>query len=145
MDSLVVYPVVDNNWVIPFQCVTKKKGNIVVSNAKNKLVPLRSIKIIYFAWITTSWMYGHRNITSLYNLLTTCLIILLVRVSTTFFYRYSGYNQIFIAPKDQEKTNLTCPYGTFRFKRLTFKLCNAPMTFQHCVMFIFPNMVKDNI
>lgn len=90
-------------------------------------------------------MYGHRNITSLYNLLTTCLIILLVKVSTTFFYRYSGYNQIFIAPKDQEKTNLTCPYGTFRFKRLTFKLCNAPMTFQHCVMFIFSNMVKDNI
>jgi len=24
-----------------------------------------------------------------------------------------GYNQIAIAPKDQEKTTFTCPYGTF--------------------------------
>ena len=26
---------------------------------------------------------------------------------------YSGYNQIAIAPDDQEKTTFTCPYGTF--------------------------------
>ena len=26
---------------------------------------------------------------------------------------YSGYNQIVIAPKDEEKTTFTCPYGTF--------------------------------
>ena len=25
---------------------------------------------------------------------------------------YSGYNQIVIAPEDQEKTTFTCPYGT---------------------------------
>uniref|UniRef100_UPI001C3D2ECA reverse transcriptase family protein n=1 Tax=Picosynechococcus sp. (strain ATCC 27264 / PCC 7002 / PR-6) TaxID=32049 RepID=UPI001C3D2ECA len=29
---------------------------------------------------------------------------------------YSGYNQIMIAPKDQEKTTFTCPYGTFTFR-----------------------------
>ena len=28
---------------------------------------------------------------------------------------YSGYNQIIIAPEDQEKTIFTCPYGTFAF------------------------------
>ena len=26
---------------------------------------------------------------------------------------YSGYNQIYIAPKDQQKTTFTCPYGIF--------------------------------
>jgi len=26
---------------------------------------------------------------------------------------YSGYNQIAIAPEDQEKITFTCPYGTF--------------------------------
>ena len=33
---------------------------------------------------------------------------------------YSGYNQISIAPEDQEKTTFTCPYGTFAFKRMPF-------------------------
>ena len=42
---------------------------------------------------------------------------------------YSGYNQIAIAPEDQEKTTFTCPYGTFAFRRMPFGLCNAPATF----------------
>ncbi|XP_016747388.1 uncharacterized protein [Gossypium hirsutum] len=29
---------------------------------------------------------------------------------------YSGYNQIAIAPADQEKTTFTCPFGTFAFR-----------------------------
>ena len=42
---------------------------------------------------------------------------------------YSGYNQIAIAPEDQEKTIFTYPYGTFAFRRMPFGLCNAPATF----------------
>ncbi|GJS16782.1 hypothetical protein Tco_0411254 [Tanacetum coccineum] len=34
--------------------------------------------------------------------------------------------QIPIAPEDQEKTTFTCPYGTFAYKRMPFRLCNAP-------------------
>ena len=41
----------------------------------------------------------------------------------------SGYNQITIAPKDQEKTTFMCPYGTFAFQRMPFGLCNALGTF----------------
>ena len=58
---------------------------------------------------------------------------------------YSGYNQISIAPEDQEKTTFTCPYGTFAFRRMPFGLCNAPATFQRCMMSIFSDMVEDTI
>ena len=58
---------------------------------------------------------------------------------------YSGYNQITIAQEDQEKTTFTCLYGIFAFRRMTFRLCNAPGTFQRCMMAIFSNMVKKSI
>ena len=58
---------------------------------------------------------------------------------------YSGYNQITIAPKDQDKTTFTCPYGTFAFKRMSFGLCNAPVTFQRCILSIFYDMGDDTI
>ncbi|CAN6718923.1 unnamed protein product [Malus baccata var. baccata] len=47
-----------------------------------------------------------------------------------------GYNQIVIAPDDQEKTTFTCPFGTFAYRRMPFGLCNAPTTFQRC-MYLF--------
>ena len=56
---------------------------------------------------------------------------------------YSGYNQILVAPEDQEKTNFTCPYGTFAYRMMPFGLCNALVTFQRCMMAIFSNMIED--
>ena len=58
---------------------------------------------------------------------------------------YSSYNQIAIAPKDQKKTIFTCPYGTFTFRRMSFGLCNAPVTFQRCMMSIFSDMVEQTL
>nr|GEW09817.1 reverse transcriptase domain-containing protein [Tanacetum cinerariifolium] len=43
---------------------------------------------------------------------------------------FSGYFQIPIDPKDQEKTTFMCPYRTFAYRRIPFGLCNAPGTFQ---------------
>ena len=62
-----------------------------------------------------------------------------------FLDRNSGYNQISIAPEDQNKTTFTCSYGTFAFKRMSFGLCDAPSTFQRCMMLIFSEMVEDTI
>jgi hypothetical protein len=55
---------------------------------------------------------------------------------------YSGYNQIEIALEDQEKTTFTCPFGTFAYQRMPFGLCNAPATFQICMLSIFSDMVE---
>ena len=60
-----------------------------------------------------------------------------------FLDRYSGYNQISIAPEDQEKTTFTCPFGTFAFRRMPIGLCNAPGTFQRCMMSIFSDLVEE--
>ena len=56
---------------------------------------------------------------------------------------YSGYNQISIALEDQEKTTVTCPYDTFAFRRMSFGLCNAPATFQRCMVSIFSDLVVE--
>ncbi|GJU64707.1 reverse transcriptase domain-containing protein [Tanacetum coccineum] len=55
---------------------------------------------------------------------------------------FSGYFQIPIDPHDQEKTTFTCPYGTFAYRRMPFGLCNAPGTFQRCMMAIFHDMIE---
>ncbi|GJS57183.1 reverse transcriptase domain-containing protein [Tanacetum coccineum] len=55
---------------------------------------------------------------------------------------FSGYIQIPIDPYDQEKATFTCPYGTFAYRRMPFGLCNAPGTFQRCMMAIFHDMIE---
>ena len=72
---------------------------------------------------------------------------LLERVAGHQFYcfldGYSGYNQIKIDPADQEKTTFICPFGTFTYRCMPFGLCNAPATFQQCMLSIFGDMVED--
>nr|GFB24139.1 reverse transcriptase domain-containing protein [Tanacetum cinerariifolium] len=58
---------------------------------------------------------------------------------------FSSYFQIPIDPKDQEKTTFTCPYGTFAYKCMPFGLCNAPGTFQRCMVEIFHDMIEKTM
>lgn len=65
--------------------------------------------------------------------------------STLFCYLdgFSGFFQIAINPKDQERTTFTCHYGTFAYRMMGFALCNAPPTFQLCMMAIFSKYIKN--
>ncbi|GJS94713.1 reverse transcriptase domain-containing protein [Tanacetum coccineum] len=58
---------------------------------------------------------------------------------------FSGYFQIPIDPQDQEKTTFTCPYWTFAYRCMPFGLCNAPGTFQRCMMAIFHDMIEETM
>ncbi|GJU55600.1 reverse transcriptase domain-containing protein [Tanacetum coccineum] len=58
---------------------------------------------------------------------------------------FSRYFQIPIDPQDQEKTTFTCPYGTFAYRRMPFGLCNAPGTFQRCMMAIFHDIIEETM
>ncbi|XP_059285945.1 uncharacterized protein LOC132039490 [Lycium ferocissimum] len=143
LDAGVVYPNADSKWVSPVQHVSKKGGITVVPNAKNELIPTRMV---------TGWRVcmDYQRLNS-----TTCkdhfsmpftgkmLDRLAGRSYYYFLDGYSGYNRINIALEDQEKTMFTCPYGTFAISRMPFGLCNAPATFQHCIMSIFSDTVED--
>nr|GEZ61004.1 reverse transcriptase domain-containing protein [Tanacetum cinerariifolium] len=58
---------------------------------------------------------------------------------------FSGYFQIPIDPRNQEKTKFTCPYGMFAYRQMPFDLCNVPGTFQRCMLAIFYDMVEKTM
>ncbi|XP_060963705.1 uncharacterized protein LOC133033117 [Cannabis sativa] len=92
LDAGVAYPISDSKWVSLVQVVPKKGGMTVIKNEKNELIPTRTV---------TDRLAGQEYY--------------------CFLDGYSGYHQIAIAPKDQEKTTFTCPYGTFAFRRMPFE------------------------
>ncbi|CAN6580777.1 unnamed protein product [Malus baccata var. baccata] len=60
-------------------------------------------------------------------------------------YPISDSKWIAVAPEDQEKMTFTCPFGTFAYRRMPFGLCNAPATFQRCMVSIFFDMIEKII
>ena len=108
LDVGVIYPISDSKWVSPVQVVPKKSGIIVVKNDENELVPAR---------VQTGWRvcidYKKLNATTLKDHFPVPFIDqILERLIDHSHYcvldGYSGYNQIVIAPEDQEKTTFTC-------------------------------------
>ena len=138
----VIYPITDSKWVSPTQVVPKKSGVTVVENENNELIPTR---------VTSGWRvcidYRKLNAGTRKDHFPLPFVDqMLERVAGHEFYcfldGYSGYNQIEIALEDQEKTTFTCPFDTFAFRKMPFGLCNAPGTFQRCMMEIFSDMIE---
>ena len=145
LDTGVIYPISDSAWVSPVQVVPKKGGTTVIRTENNILLPSRTV-----TWWRICIDYRKLNkATRKDHFPLPFLDQMLDRLAGYEYYcfldGYSGYNQIAIAPEDQEKTTFTCPYGTFAFRRMPFGLCNAPGTFQRCMMAIFSDMVEKTI
>ncbi|GJZ03451.1 reverse transcriptase domain-containing protein [Tanacetum coccineum] len=145
LDAGLIYPISDSPWVSPIHCVPKKGGITVVKNDDNDLIPTRLVTgwrvCIDYRKLNEATRKDHFPLPFMDQMLE--------RLAGNQYYcfldGFSGYFQIPIDPKDQEKTTFTCPYGTFAYRRMPFGLCNAPGTFQRCMMAIFHDMIEKTM
>nr|GEY83970.1 hypothetical protein [Tanacetum cinerariifolium] len=123
LDAGLIYPISDSPWVSPVHCVPKKGGFTVVENEENELIQ---------TCLVTGWRVciDYRKLneaTRKDHFPLPFMDQMLERLSGNeyycFLYGFSGYFQILVDPRDQEKTTLTCPYGTFSYCRMPFCKC----------------------
>ncbi|WJZ92713.1 hypothetical protein VitviT2T_011695 [Vitis vinifera] len=138
----IIYPISDSTWVSPTQVVPKKSSITVVKGENGDEVSTR---------LTTGWRVciDYRKLNTVMrkdHFPLPFMDQVLERVFGHPFYcfldGYSGYFQIEIDVEDQEKTTFTCPFGTYAYRRMPFGLCNAPASFQRCMLSIFSDMVE---
>ena len=143
LDAGIIYPISDSNWVSPIHVVPKKGGMTVVRNEHNELIPTRTVTgwrmCIDYRKLNKATRKDHFPLPFIDQMLE--------RLANHSFFcyldGYSGFFQIPIHPDDQEKTTFTCPYGTYAYRRMPFGLCNAPATFQRCMMAIFSEFIEN--
>ncbi|GJY49893.1 reverse transcriptase domain-containing protein [Tanacetum coccineum] len=145
LDAGLIYPISDSPWVSPVHCVPKKGGMTVVENEDNELIPTRLVT----GWRVCIDYRKLNDATRKDHFPLPFMDQMLERLAGNEYYcfldGFSGYFQIPIDPQDQEKTTFTYPYGTFAYRRMPFGLCNAPGTFQRCMMAIFHDMIEETM
>nr|GEW01862.1 DNA-directed DNA polymerase [Tanacetum cinerariifolium] len=145
LEAGLIYPISDSPWVTPIHCVLKKGGMTVIKNDENELVPTRLVT----GWRVCIDCRKLNEATRKDHFPLPFMDQMLERLAGNEYYcfldGFFGYFQIPIDPKDLEKTTFTCPYGTFAYKRMLFGLCNAPGTFQRCMMAIFYDMIEQTM
>ncbi|GJR08109.1 reverse transcriptase domain-containing protein [Tanacetum coccineum] len=129
----------------PVYCVQKKGGMTVIENDNNELIPTRLVT----GWRVCIDYRKLNDATRKDHFPLPFMDQMLERLAGNEYYcfldGFSGYFQIPIEAKDQDKTTFTCPYGTFAYRRMPFGLCNAPGTFQRCMMAIFHDMIEETM
>ncbi|GJU99721.1 reverse transcriptase domain-containing protein [Tanacetum coccineum] len=145
LNTCIIYQIADSPLVSPIQCVPKKGGITVVTNEKDELVPTRTIT----GWRICIDYRKLNDATAKDPALLPFMDQMLERLTGNEYFScldgFSGYFQLPIDHMDQEKTTFTYPFGTYTYRRMPFGLCNAPATFQRCMIAIFHEMIEESI
>ena len=106
-----IYLISDSKWVSPLVVVPKKNGKwkICVDYRELNKATVKDYFPLPFIDQVLDTLAGKNNF--------------------SFLDGFSGYNQIQIAPEDQDKTTFTYPWGPYAYRVLPFGLCNALATF----------------
>ncbi|GJX97388.1 reverse transcriptase domain-containing protein [Tanacetum coccineum] len=145
LDTGIIYQISDSPWVSPIHCVPKKGGITVVTNENDELVLTRTV---------TGWQVciDYRKLNEAtakdhfpFPFMDQMLERLAGNKYLCFLDGFSGYFKILIDPMDHKKTTFTCPFGTYVYRRMHFGLCNAPATFQRCMLAIFHDMIEESV
>jgi hypothetical protein len=143
LDAGIIYLVPHSEWVRPVHCVPKKGGLAVVKNEKNELIPQRTMTrrrmCISYRKLNKATKKDHFPLPFIDKMLER----LANHAHFCFLDGYSGFMQIPIHPDDQHKTTFTCAYGTFAYRSMPFGLCNAPASFQRCMMVVFSEFIEE--
>lgn len=114
-----IYPISGSQWVSPLVIVPKNNGKWRVC--------------VDYRELNKASQKDHFSLLFIVQVLDT----LSEKKLFSFLDRFSGYNQIHIAPEDQDKTTFTCPWGTYAYRVLPFGLCNVQETFQREILGFF--------
>ena len=122
LDMGIIYPISDIKWVGAAQLMPKKIGVTMVKNENKELVQTRPAA----SWrVCTDYRKLNLNTRKDYfpmPFIDQMLERLAGYSHYCFLDGYLVYNQIAIAPEDQEKTTFTCPFGTFAYRRIDVKI-----------------------
>ena len=58
---------------------------------------------------------------------------------------FLGYNQIFMAPEDMEKTSFITEWGTYCYRVMPFGLKNVGATYQRAATTLFHDMMHRDV
>ncbi|GJZ17510.1 reverse transcriptase domain-containing protein [Tanacetum coccineum] len=122
LNAGLIYPISDSPWVSPVHCVPKMGGFTVVENDENELILTRLVTgwrvCIDYRKLNEATRKDHFPLPFMDQMLE--------RLAGNEYYcfldGFSGYFQIPIDPKDQEKTTFMCPYGNVCLSSHAFRL-----------------------
>ncbi|CAM8960101.1 unnamed protein product [Rhodiola kirilowii] len=126
LDADVIYPISDSQWVSPVHVVPKKSGITVEEDAEGNMITTR---------IKNGWRMciDYRKLNAVTRkdhfplpFIDQMLDRLAGKPYFCFLDGFSSYNQIPIAPEDQEKTTFTCPSRYIRFQKNVVRPMQCP-------------------
>nr|GFA40705.1 reverse transcriptase domain-containing protein [Tanacetum cinerariifolium] len=123
LDAGLIYPISDSPWVSPVHCVPKKGGFTVGENEENELIPTR---------LVTEWRVciGYRKLNE---------------ATRKDHFPLPFMDQMLEILAGNEYYCFLDGFFGFAYRRMPFGLCNAPGTFQRCMLAIFHDMVEKTM